>query len=592
MLPTHAATFTRTFRLLAILALGMFLTVLAAPALAQAPDVPLKSWGGFLGRLHVVVLHLPIGLIIGAFAIELFGMFRRSRGYDTAAAWLFVLGAASAIVAVFTGLLLGTEVASTKTTTPSIGELLFSNGGFEVSETLGWHMWGGIILMLAAIAAAALKVAAVRKQWKEDEELSGPGGWPLAVSRVLLIGAMVLLPLTGHLGGNMTKSPDYLFARAPFEVSDSIVYFPMGEDETASGIVEGEDGGEISIVSAGWSENIQPALDQHCVSCHGPAKQRGGLRLDSLEWAIEGMVIEPGDAEASELYRRVTLPPMHDDFMPPGADHEDDMLTLAQIHALGDWITEFDGDLTAQSASTDEDTEPQGPLFDPQVLDAIQGAGGNVQSLSLEENPDLLTIRFSYKGELSPSEVATITGVAGAIAELTFEGSAGFDDAAAGQLPAMPELAELNLRSTGITDAGLAALPDMPKLTWLNLFGTGITDEGLAALERYTTLEKLYITGTGVTAEAVASLQEKLPNTEVFSDHDPQFQFATEEDSEEQASTEPVNTMCVVRTGQAVNPEIFVVLDDGRRVGFCCNNCKGAFEQNPEQYLANLPAPQ
>jgi len=594
MHPTPAAHPTRLLRLLTLLAIGAVLAVLASPALAQASDVPVKSWGAFLGRVHVLILHLPIGLIMGAFIIEFFGIFRRSRGYDTAAAWLFVLGAISAVAAVFTGLLLGTENAATaKAGTPTVGQLLFSNSDFAVSETLGWHMWAGIVLMVAAIAAAVLKVMAVRRQWKEDEELSAPAGWPLVVSRLSLIGAMALLPLAGHLGGNMVHERDYIFARAPFSVPESVINFPPEEGGTPIPVGPGE----IDLVDASWTETIQPAFDAHCVVCHGPDKQRGGLRLDTLEYALESDVIEPGDAEASELYRRVILPPSHDEFMPKNVS-EHGMLNLEEIHALGEWITEFNGTFNGQTAvnGTGGDTAAQPPvdepLFDPQALNAIQGAGGTVQSLSLEEDPGLLTVRFSYKSELSPAEVATIGAVADSIAELTFEGSSAFDDAAAAALPPMGELVHLNLRGTAVTDAGLAALPDMPKLVWLNLFGTAVTDAGLASLERYTTLEKLYITGTPVTAEAVAALQEKLPNTAIYSDHDPQFQFATEPEPEtEQSSAEAINTMCPVRTGQAINPEIFVI-HEGRRIGFCCNNCKGAFESNPAQYLANLPAAQ
>ncbi|HSJ04942.1 MAG TPA: c-type cytochrome domain-containing protein, partial [Verrucomicrobium sp.] len=30
-----------------------------------------------------------------------------------------------------------------------------------------------------------------------------------------------------------------------------------------------------------FTRDVQPLLKEHCLSCHGPDKQRGGFRLDS-----------------------------------------------------------------------------------------------------------------------------------------------------------------------------------------------------------------------------------------------------------------------------------------------------------------------
>ena len=38
-----------------------------------------------------------------------------------------------------------------------------------------------------------------------------------------------------------------------------------------------------------FEKHIRPALIEHCVECHGPEKQRGGLRLDSRDgWSKGG----------------------------------------------------------------------------------------------------------------------------------------------------------------------------------------------------------------------------------------------------------------------------------------------------------------
>ncbi len=66
---------------------------------------------------------------------------------------------------------------------------------------------------------------------------------------------------------------------------------------------------------------IFPALEKHCAQCHGPAKVKGGLRVDSLQAMLKGgtagPAVIPGDPAGSELLRRITLPPDDEEYMPP-----------------------------------------------------------------------------------------------------------------------------------------------------------------------------------------------------------------------------------------------------------------------------------
>ncbi len=56
-------------------------------------------------------------------------------------------------------------------------------------------------------------------------------------------------------------------------------------------------------------------------------------------------------------------------------------------------------------------------------------------------------------------------------------------------------------------------------------------------------------------------------------------------DSEQIQTT---NTFCPVMPDMKTNPDIFTDYK-GKRVYFCCNNCKAAFGRNPEEYLGRLP---
>ncbi len=47
-------------------------------------------------------------------------------------------------------------------------------------------------------------------------------------------------------------------------------------------------------------------------------------------------------------------------------------------------------------------------------------------------------------------------------------------------------------------------------------------------------------------------------------------------------------TMCPVMDGNKIDKNVFVEYQ-GKKVYFCCAQCKAAFEKEPEKYLAKLP---
>ena len=56
-----------------------------------------------------------------------------------------------------------------------------------------------------------------------------------------------------------------------------------------------------------FEKKVRPILTGHCVSCHGPQKQKGGLRLDSkagfTAGAQNGALVKSGDPDKSLLIR-------------------------------------------------------------------------------------------------------------------------------------------------------------------------------------------------------------------------------------------------------------------------------------------------
>jgi mono/diheme cytochrome c family protein len=85
---------------------------------------------------------------------------------------------------------------------------------------------------------------------------------------------------------------------------------------------------------------VQSIFERSCYRCHGARKQKGDLRLDvkaaAMKGGEHGVVIVPGDAKKSKLYRSLTLPRDHEDHMPAKGDP----LTSDEIALVGRWIDE------------------------------------------------------------------------------------------------------------------------------------------------------------------------------------------------------------------------------------------------------------
>src|SRR5260370_21966323 len=67
-----------------------------------------------------------------------------------------------------------------------------------------------------------------------------------------------------------------------------------------------------------YLRDVKPILAQHCYSCHGPQKQKTGLRLDTAAAAHKGgdsgPAIVPGTSAESLLIKALSAP---DDNSPP-----------------------------------------------------------------------------------------------------------------------------------------------------------------------------------------------------------------------------------------------------------------------------------
>jgi uncharacterized membrane protein len=135
----------------------------------------------FIGRLHPVLIHFPIALVIVAVAAETAATATVDHRWRTVAIANVRAGAAFALVAAIAGWSLA-QTTSTESTT-----------------LLEWHRWLGTLGAGLTLAAA---VATSRAGRRASVDL-----WRF---RVTLFAAGALVAVTGHLGGVLVWGADFL----------------------------------------------------------------------------------------------------------------------------------------------------------------------------------------------------------------------------------------------------------------------------------------------------------------------------------------------------------------------------------------------
>ena len=432
----------------------------------------------FLGRLHVVALHLPIGLVLAAVALDLAA--RRPQHRALAPASPFLWGG-TAITAIGTALL---------------GYAHYLEGGFAGNAVV-LHMALGT--SLAVLSTVGWLLRARHGTLKRRLETG------------LAVVLLVLVVLTGHQGGKLTHGSEYLVEFAPGPIRALAGLPPRRPPVT-----------ELAEAEI-FLDVIQPMLASNCTRCHGAERRRNGLSLadhDAVQRGGEtGPVVVPGDPAASELLRRVMLPPDHEDFMPAeGATP----LTAVQTGVIAWWIelgapdqgrlAEFDirgveTDLRA-ALGLDGASDPLLPveiqpiMADPVLVARLSDAGFSVRQVSMQDPRLIVSLSHERDSELIQDRLDVLLAAPDQIVELRLR-SSGIDDGMLAAVGELTNLTHLYLDNNAITDAGLTRLENLENLVYLNLVGNaGITDEAAGSLSRLPRLERLFVWNTSMTAGA------------------------------------------------------------------------------------------
>ncbi len=297
------------------------------------------------GRMHPALVHFPIALIITALFFELVRVVIRHNRPSPAAVGCLVIAVGMAAVAA------------------ASGWVHADFEGLSGDSSVELHRWVAIGSGSLALFALVFAIAA-RAGGGEDDERH--------VARRLYVLFLVLAAGTvgfaGHQGGELVYGKGYIF-------------------EPIFGKAGGGDADEVAFVppsgavpeTIDFERDLLPTFEARCIKCHGPKKQNGKLRLDSLE-ALQASkyfdeIVVAGDPDSSTLHERLLLPQRDRDFMPKRGEPLSDW----EIEAVRRWIAGLGSADGGSEALVDDDLLADLDRMLDEVLDEDVAEAGVVE---------------------------------------------------------------------------------------------------------------------------------------------------------------------------------------------------------------------
>ena len=429
----------------------------------------IPRWLQVAGRLHPMILHFPIVLIV-AYAIYLW--FKPAVFADE----LLLVAAFAAVITALAGVFLSRQ------------------GSYE-GAAMKWHKWLGALTAIVLLALYLIKPALYPRM--------PPKKW-------LAIVPLATVILAGHFGGDLSHGSGYVLA-------------PLKSATRAPSLEE----------ARVYDDLVLPIIDTRCMQCHNAGTSKGGLNMEEPQaFAKGGWDGKPWDTTAEGfglLLARIHLPPDDRRHMPPA---DKTQLTDLEQRILYAWIRDgapFDrkvSDLeptdTLKFLATRQFKSGGNENFNFSAADekTVAALNTNYRSIHpLATGSPALAVDFYGAAFFESKQLQELSPVKDQIVSLNLEKMPVTDN----DLPyvaAFRNIRELNLDFTRITGAGLAALTRLPHLESLSLSGTAIKATDLDQLATVKSLHKLYVWKTNVLPAALTGLQQRRKDLDLFTGFD------------------------------------------------------------------------
>jgi hypothetical protein len=409
----------------------------------------IPSWLQVAGRMHPLVIHFPIVLLI---------LFIGQQ---------FLLRQKDNTLLLFT--------AFTAAITATMGLLLSKEPGYD-SDALAIHKWSGILLSFLTLA------------WYTWFQKLQQIKWAPAATAAL---AMILLVFAGHQGATITHGQNFLLAPVITATPKKTVAL------------------EEAIV---FTDMVQPILKSKCMGCHNSNKAKGELVMETanlmLKGGKNGAIFDSSRADFGLLMQRIHLPPDEEKHMPP---HGKPQLTDEEMTILYQWLKHDPtrNIRVADLPQTDTLRILAEKIFknapEEETYDFGAADEATVQKLNTSYriiypvalHSPALNVDFYSPQAFKSEQLKALEPLSRQIVSLDLD-KMPVTDADIPAITQFTNLRVLNLDFTGLTGAGIAQLCRLDKLKSLSLSGTAIKADDIACLVAKKSLRHLYVWNTAI----------------------------------------------------------------------------------------------
>jgi len=440
----------------------------------------------FFGRLHPLLVHLPIGFILLALLFDLKWFKEKGTRFN----FLKIIWFLAFISSFFSALM---------------GWLLAQNG-YYIDADLTPHQYTGILLVFFSCLGWVLRI----------KQISMPSFF-IRINNLIVL---FLLILVGHLGGSLTHGSDYLTKHAPDFITSKQEYKnKLFEEYTLDSIVV-------------FKDFVQPLLNEKCVACHNNNISRGGLNLSNIEsikkGGRSGAAFVSKNPSKSLIFKRISFSQDNEKFMPPTgipfSYHEIQLVQwwIQEGANYTDSLNEFSitpeiQTLLLKQYGLDTREKPWvekvklDPL-PPSAIIALEKANFSLRKLS--QNNPLLDLR--YQGEkLSQQALKLMETYAPYITWLNLS-NCKITNSDLKTIAKLENLTRLNLQQNSIRTNDLAPLNTLSHLEILNLHSTLVNQDVFEILKSIPSLKKVFLWNTKVSLNTILKNKPAFPSTELI----------------------------------------------------------------------------
>ena len=441
----------------------------------------------FLGSLHPLIVHLPIGIVLLTIAIDVF-MRNKNNSVQRVITMGWFFSFFSGLLAAIFGWFLG-------------------DNGYYLESQINIHKWSGIAFVSICFIVWLLRYINFR--------------FSKSFNRSVNLTSIILLMITGHFGGEMTHGQNYLFENLPY-TQKKISVTTLSETKRSNN--------DSLFV---YEDLIHPVLEEKCIACHNQNLASGGLNMSSIESMIKGgnsgAGIQNGNPFESLIYKRVSFPHDHPKFMPPTGVP----LSYDQIATLEWWIDngakkQMPVTLTRNDPKTLRLMELQYglDLREKTYLETLTLSSPSQEELKSIEgeeyiwrflNPEqsFLDLKFTKK-KIEINDLLKVQSIKNNITWLNLADCM-LNDNHLSYISNFPNLTRLRIQKNPlVTNKGIEALQKLEHLTELNLYGTRVSNNTLITLGQMKSLKKLFVWNTRITDKEIADFKALHPEVEVI----------------------------------------------------------------------------